>query len=545
MMNNILKYILLCLSVLTAVSCIENDLSYPRVKAEFTALELEGQKSVSIVNSDLKVDIVLGETADISNVKVLGYELSEGAEVVGGMPEYLDLRDTLSLTLHVYEDFVWTLSAVQPIERYIRCENQVGDAVLDLERRIAYVYVNENQPLDAVKFNSVKLEPEGSVVKTTSGFVSEGGQSVEKTEECNFPMVLDCVVLRYFNVEYGDEVVRWSVKVLHKAVEVGVESVNAWACSAGVTGVTNGEGTPVFEYRKAADSEWTSFADVSVEGSAVTADIRGLEPGTEYLIRLTNGEVTSTERKFITGKASQLENLNFDNWSLYKGKDYPNAEGRKIWDSANSSGAATTTTATDDAVEGKAAKLESVTAFGLMAAGNIFTGSFVKAAIGATVGAELDWGTPFTDRPLALRGYFKYFPKTIDKAKDPYLDQKGKTDQCQILAFLTDWNAPFKVNTANGQFVDIEKDPGIIAVGQLNTSDTVPEYVSFTLPLVYRSGSRIPKYIVIAGASSRYGDYFTGGVGSMLYLDQFELIYDPDELTEEEYAQVFSRVNPL
>jgi hypothetical protein len=69
--------------------------------------------------------------------------------------------------------------------------------------------------------------------------------------------------------------------------------------------------------------------------------------------------------------------------------------------------------------------------------------------------------------------------------------------------------------------------------------------VKFTLPLVYRDATRIPSYLVIAAASSRYGDYFTGGVGSVLYIDEFELIYDPADLTEEEFNAVFSKVSPF
>ena len=60
---------------------------------------------------------------------------------------------------------------------------------------------------------------------------------------------------------------------------------------------------------------------------------------------------------------------------------------------------------------------------------------------------------------------------------------------------------------------------------------------------MYRSNTRIPKYIVVAGASSRYGDYFTGGRGSVLLIDEFELIYDPAELTTDEYARTFSLVS--
>ena len=57
--------------------------------------------------------------------------------------------------------------------------------------------------------------------------------------------------------------------------------------------------------------------------------------------------------------------------------------------------------------------------------------------------------------------------------------------------------------------------------------------MSFTLPIQYRD-NRQPTYIEIACASSRYGDYFTGGKGSVLLIDEFELIYDPAELTEAE-----------
>ena len=47
-----LKYLLYVLScVMLFHSClIENDMSYPRVSAEFTAFEVEGQESVTIDN---------------------------------------------------------------------------------------------------------------------------------------------------------------------------------------------------------------------------------------------------------------------------------------------------------------------------------------------------------------------------------------------------------------------------------------------------------------------------------------------------------------
>lgn len=335
--------------------------------------------------------------------------------------------------------------------------------------------------------------------------------------------------------------------------DVDAQAVNArtgWASFARLEGCffeSAKKDEVTFQYKKASDSEWIeldpSHKTVDMSSSPMTYSmmVYGLEPATDYVFRAVSSDDKDTEQmKFSTAAAGTIHNLSFDSWT--DSDKYPNASGYDIWDSANSSGAAITTKPTSDAVSGKAARLESVKYMGMMAAGNIFTGQFAGLA---GLGAKLDWGVPFNARPIAMRGYYKYAPKTIDMAKAPYTDYKGQIDQSQILVFLTDWTGTFRINTSSKDFVDLDNDPGIIALGQQNTSKTDSEYVSFTLPLVYRDAKRIPNYIVIAAASSRYGDYFTGGVGSVLYVDEFELIYDPAELTEEEFNTVFSKVSPF
>lgn len=333
--------------------------------------------------------------------------------------------------------------------------------------------------------------------------------------------------------------------------DVDAEAVAAyagWACFAKFEGRYFTSQAPegiTFQYRKVSETEWTEIdpSDMDVNASALryTTVVFGLAPDTQYVFRAVSAEDKETkEITFSTAASVTIHNLNFDSWS--DSDKYPNASGYDIWDSANSSGAAITTKPVTDAVKGYAARLESVKAMGMMAAGNIFTGQFAGLA---GLGAKLDWGTPFNGRPIALRGYYKYSPKTIDMAKAPYTDKKGQMDQSQIVVFLTDWTAPFRINTSSKEFVDLDNDPGIIALGQLNSSNEDAGYVKFTLPLVYRDATRIPTYLVIAAASSRYGDYFTGGVGSVLHIDEFELVYDPAELTEDEYDKVFSKVNPF
>jgi hypothetical protein len=36
----------------------------------------------------------------------------------------------------------------------------------------------------------------------------------------------------------------------------------------------------------------------------------------------------------------------------------------------------------------------------------------------------------------------------------------------------------------------------------------------------------VPTYLIVVCSASKYGDYFTGGAGSVLYVDDFSLEYD-------------------
>ena len=308
-----------------------------------------------------------------------------------------------------------------------------------------------------------------------------------------------------------------------------------------------------FQYRKVSDSEWTELdpskktVDMTVAPMTYSMMVYGLEPSTEYVFRAVSSEDKDTEPiTFTTAAAEDIHNLSFDNWYLDGKAWMPNVNASNyVWDSANPGTAGLnvvpTTPEESDVVKGKAARLETGAAMGMLAAGNIYIGQFAKVA---GLGAELDWGYPFTSRPIALKGYYKYAPKSINKVKDPYKGLEGTPDQGQIQMLLTDWSERFHINTSKKVFVDFENDANIIAHGNLIVDDTGDKYVEFTIPLVYRN-NRIPKYVVIVAAASRYGDYFTGATGSVMKVDEFELVYDPAELSDEEFDIVFSKINPF
>jgi hypothetical protein len=58
--------------------------------------------------------------------------------------------------------------------------------------------------------------------------------------------------------------------------------------------------------------------------------------------------------------------------------------------------------------------------------------------------------------------------------------------------------------------------------------------------LSYRNITTRPTYVIVAACASRYGDYFTGGKGSVMWVDEFEFVYDPMDLSEEDRNAFFA-----
>lgn len=320
------------------------------------------------------------------------------------------------------------------------------------------------------------------------------------------------------------------------AVEVSVEKVNAWARSAYVHSVFYTESQPegmALQYRRKGDASWTQFSgDFDVEGTAFTARITGLEPAVTYEVMPYTAQEQNEASifEFTTEEVAQLPNFNFDTWS--DNGHFPNAEGSAFWDSGNQ-GASTlgkypTSQETGHVVSGSAAKLESqfvgIGSLGKFAGGNIYSGAFVEL-VGMN-GAKIDFGRSYTSRPTALHGWYDYAPVSIDYAQTPYSDLKGTMDCCQIYVALTDWTAPFRVNNAEGTLFSPD-DPSVIAYGTLEDNvGTGGEYKEFTIELEYRDLERKPTYVLIVATASKYADYFTGGNGSILYIDEFEFLFE-------------------
>ena len=236
----------------------------------------------------------------------------------------------------------------------------------------------------------------------------------------------------------------------------------------------------------------------------------------------------------------QLYNMSLDGWSKKGGVNVcygadANDQDRMVWGSANEATVMLNVQnclpeSVKVAVPGKgkqAAKIQSRYINALVvkkfAAGSLFTGQMDEINI-LKGNASLKWGVPFTKRPKSLEGYACYQPVAISHAKAPYEGKVGQMDTGVIYVVLGDWTGQVTVDPAESMFLDVKNDPAIIGYGIVSYNSHMDDYEKFTINIDYRS-DRTPTQVIIVASSSELGDYFTGGDGSTLYLDELRFIY--------------------
>jgi hypothetical protein len=109
---------------------------------------------------------------------------------------------------------------------------------------------------------------------------------------------------------------------------------------------------------------------------------------------------------------------------------------------------------------------------------------------------------------------------------------KGQPDQCGMYCALLS-EALVVDNTDMSTFPDWETDPRVIAYGALPAEQNVHsngQWKRVNIPLVYNDFTTKPTHLLVVFSASKYGDYFHGGEGSTLYLDDFELVYGDSPL---------------
>lgn len=311
------------------------------------------------------------------------------------------------------------------------------------------------------------------------------------------------------------------------------------------------------QYRAVGTESWnTQPINLSRAVINISVTITGLNPSTEYEYRTVAGEIVDGEyelkskiAKFTTESTFTLPGASFEDWSTYSAKTMlgtktvtlPTSTGDKatsFWGSGNEGSATANMTLTDKSTDMKhtgqySARLESKSALGVIAAGNMFVGEYVKTdgTNGVlSVGREYDGS-----HPSAVSVWANYRPAgsvTVKSGNEEFLpDGLGKDgDHGQIYVALTTSAIELRTNPKDRKLFNPE-DPEVVAYGQVTWTGNFGADGSLEnvkIPFVYneRAKTNKPTHIVIVASASKYGDYFTGAPGSVLYLDDFELVYE-------------------
>lgn len=324
--------------------------------------------------------------------------------------------------------------------------------------------------------------------------------------------------------------------------------------------VSVGSGTSLeglkFQFRTKTSGEDGSWAEVSAtekEGT-YTGFATGLTASTEYEYRLVNKDevVIGATQSFTTATTdaqTALYNGNFDLWTksgdtVYPGSAEEAGNTTSFWNTSNPGtsqglgatfGAVNPTTGVQSPVHttgesAYAAKLQTTNKFGVLAAASLYTGSFLGLD---GMSANMEFGKSFTSRPVALHGYYMYTPQVINRVsrvpEGVEITKNETMDQCAIFIALAKKSFTFN-NNKEEEYIDYEGDDNIIAYGELpsGAATSGDSYTEFTIPLKYKESQfgEQPTHIIIVCSASKYGDYMTGGDNSLLYVDDFSLMYD-------------------
>lgn len=323
-----------------------------------------------------------------------------------------------------------------------------------------------------------------------------------------------------------------------------------------------------FEYRMKGKNDWT-YIDGSASRTSFTkgqpfyARLADLQVMTTYEYRAVSGATADAPdgfkgeiMEFTTLNGPQLPNSGMESWVTSGKVLLPTGNaGNLFWDSGNH-GSSTmsinvTGNATDKTHSGSySARLKSqfvgVMGIGKFAAGNIFVGKYLLTD--GTDG-ELGFGRPFdipSDLKIrALRVWIHYTPGTANnKGAGNYVPQ-GTLDQGDIYIALFDgtddsvsgtdkdgesYQGKYGciIRTKSSKLKLLDKNAAnVVAYGDypITSGTSGSAMVQIEIPLEYNKSTH-PTHIAVVCSASRYGDYFQGGEGSILYVDDFELIYE-------------------
>lgn len=319
-----------------------------------------------------------------------------------------------------------------------------------------------------------------------------------------------------------------------------------------------------FEYAPAGSENWTYVSGSTsraalAKGQLFYATLTDLEIGATYQYRAVAHtaagiDFTGDILEFSTrADAPQITNSSFEGWYTDGKVEMPMPDGNtKAWDTGNHGSSTMNVNLTQKSTDMKhsgtySARLRSqfvgIGIIGKFAAGNLFFGKYLKTVgTNGVVGFGHEFAFPEEEiKPVALRAWINYRPGTVQKKGAGSHLAEGSTDVAHIFIALFDgpdngaldseYNGKhgFVVYTENQKRLFDTEDSRIVAYGErVLDANYGPDgqLQMIEIPLEYRAGKGNPTYMSVVFTASKYGDYFEGGEGSLMYVDDVELVYE-------------------
>lgn len=164
-----------------------------------------------------------------------------------------------------------------------------------------------------------------------------------------------------------------------------------------------------------------------------------------------------------------------------------------------------------------------------IAAGNLFFGTFESESAVTRPLEATHFGIPFFNEPTSFSGYYKYVPGEVyceTDADGNFTPVPGKTDLFNL--YIVMYETSEQLQWLDGTNVLDRSNPAIIGSAEIPDRHASTEWVSFSVPFILWDGRTIDEQklkdglynIALVMSSSQDGDYFSGAIGSTLWVDE-------------------------
>lgn len=279
--------------------------------------------------------------------------------------------------------------------------------------------------------------------------------------------------------------------------------------------------------------EWKTVTAVAGADYTYTAQAIDFAADRDYEYQLLiNDAETGEIHNFSAATGIQLPNAGFETWTNSKtwypcsadeiGSNGMGTGYTGFWGTgnpgANAAGIVVTEPADDPrpgSTGSKSALLKTQSAFGVIAAGNLFIGAF--GGVHNITKGDVYMGRPFTfnARPKAITFWYK---GTV-----------GSGDKARFFVCMGKWSSYHKIDTNDqSTFFDPSQESlpegPIYGHGDWLNDTSQSDWKKIVIPIKYRSDEK-PNYLMVTASASYCGDYMEGNKESRMYIDDIEFVY--------------------